>query len=249
MTVLRAGAVFAVSVGAGMAVTAARADDEEALRRFLYFSDAHVAFNQQYSTYGTRFAPLSSIDETGPIVSITFSSGKFRYRKKMRAPIGRRPRKKLIRTVDFGGGLAAGYQLVKPRYGVALLVGGLADYRLLMRRDPTNDDTGFRPALAVMAEGWAKPIPNLLVTAYAEAKTRHHATYGKLFAGLEVDEEVFVGPEIGFSRDDYGTERFTGFGFLGVKTGPFRVKATFGVVDDGSRKNANYLSVVAWRRF
>ncbi len=211
-----------------------------ALYKTLVFSTSDVSADARYSKLGIRYAPLNGIDASGPLVATTFSAGSYRYRK-----TGRR----FINGLSASVVLAAGYQIVRPRYGAALLAGPAADYRTLVDRDPGNQDVGFRATAHVVADLWAKPLRNVLTTFYARGEGRYGDWYAKAFTGYDIGDSLFLGPELAYTSEGNWTEHQLGLSLVGLPARRYRAKVTAGIGANSDHRSSRFLSVALWRRF
>lgn len=220
-----------------------RADEttgERALYRTLFFAASDVGTDARYSKLGVRYAPMGSIDASGPVITATFVTGAYRYVRK---------RRRFVRGLAAGLELAAGYQIQRPRFGVAAVAGPVADYRALINHDPGNTNVGFQSAAVAALDGWAKPFPNILATGYARIESRRGGWYVKGFTGYEIREELFLGPEGALMQDGDYAEHLYGVSVVGLPARSFRAKVTAGIGANSDDRANRFLSVALWRRF
>ena len=231
--------LLALSPGTAEAGDATGEDTMPVLYQVLFFSTSDVGTDARYSKLGVRYAPMGSIDTSGPVVTATFATGTYRYVKKRR----------FVRGVAAGLELAAGYQIQRPRFGIAAVAGPVADYRALINFDPGNRNVGFQPAAIVALDGWAKPFPNVLATGYARIESRRGGWYVKGFAGYEIRQELFLGPEGALMQDGDYAEHLYGVSVVGLPARSFRAKVTAGLGANSDDRSTRFLSVALWRRF
>ena len=231
--------LLAASPGRADAGDAAGEDAVPALYRALFFVASDVGTDARYSKLGVRYAPMGSIDASGPVVTATFATGTYRYVKKRR----------FVRGVAGGLELAAGYQIQRPRFGIAAVAGPVAEYRALINSDPGNTNVGFQPAAVIALDGWAKPFPNVLTAGYARIESRRGGWYVKGFAGYEIREELFLGPEGALMQDGDYAEHLYGVSVVGLPARSFRAKVTAGIGANSDDRATRFLSVALWRRF
>jgi len=236
------GTLETASVGLDGIGGAAPMFDMLTLRRQLFFSSVDITKDNRYVGIGVRSVPFLAESPSSFITSMTIGSGWYRYKR-------RRLARRWIEANTAAMTMALGYRFDRSRHGVAVLIGPALEFQRLSYTDPDNRAEGLRLAARAVIDAWAKPLPRVLLTGYGAASTFDGAWYGRAFAGYELFDAFFIGPESIAHGNRFYLERRLGVAYLGLPSGQMRTNLSVGVRLLQNRTSDYYVTGTIWRRF
>ena len=152
------------------------------------------------------------------------------------------------------GEAMAGYQIVTPKLGAALLGGVRRERHRLDLPDPGNPVQGARTGFAAAFDAWAKPADGILVTLAGNATTVFGGYYLRASAGhaLPLGEDLFAGIEgVVLGNRQFRQYRIGGQ-ISGYRVGAAQMGVSAGWLGDdgrsGRRGDGFYAAASLWHR-
>lgn len=234
-------------VSAALALAAATAMPRAGLAgeatRWLVFSGASVAETSLYFYTGARASLAGDIDASGFLIAGASATGLYRYAAPL-APGG------VIEGRFSLYQFTAGYGHVAHDHGLTLLAGVRLTEHRLSAADPGNPVQGRKLGAVAAVDAWAKPWPDILVTASATAAQPfgNYWLRGSVGHRLPWSDATFAGIEVALAGDRTYREARLGIGVSGVRLGAARIDAAAGMTRSRER-TGSYGWLGVWGKF
>ncbi len=186
------------------------------------------------------YAPFSGgMDESGPRFRIESAYGSFYYFQNQIGQVGVPPS-----TIVDGNYLSLstlmGYAYVSDGLSASGFIGANYQHSGLSVNDTSNPTSGARGGVAFSGDADYRPIKSWSILGVGAYSTANNSWFSILGVGYEVSPEVFLGPEVASSGNDF-SHRISGGGRLrGVKVGAVIVGVAGGFQHDTKIGNGGY---------
>jgi Cellulose biosynthesis protein BcsS len=200
--------------------------------------DASVSItsnSSQFAGVSGTMALTDNLRESGARARVEALAGAYDYKIKDTGQI--------VRGTQIEGGALVGYEWIWRNAALAGYIGLNVRDNQLSAYDPDNSVVGTAAGLKMVAEAYANPTDNTMVSAYGSYSTAHHAYYGRVKAGFALFGQTFVGPEVTFLGDDFFNQWRAGLHLTGLQVGMLKLGVAAGYVQDRVQKSGFYTSL------
>ena len=178
------------------------------------------------------YAPFTGgLDQSGPRFRLDSGYGSFYYFQNQTAQLGQAPS-----TIIDGRYLSlstlVGYAYVSDDLSASGFVGANYQYSGLSLSDTSNPTAGSRGGVVFSGDADYRPIKSWSIMTVDAYSTANYSWFSIVGAGYEVSPNVFLGPEVAFSGNEF-SHRFSAGGRLrGLKVGAVTVAVAGGFQND-----------------
>jgi hypothetical protein len=134
----------------------------------------------------------------------------------------------------------AGWRLSQGTLELKVFAGPELENRTLMPDVPTATYRGTHIGARAAAELWWEPMPEMMLTSAFSASTNATSHSARAAAGWRLFDQIWVGPEISASRDEFSAQYRIGVHLTGFRLAPFEWSAAAGYVTDSFHRSGVY---------
>ena len=217
---------------------------DEIRQRSLMFAGVEISSNSQYFHTGIRQSLAGHIENTGWIFDVSYGLGTYHY-KNTNAPGGKIEASFAILDAAFG------YHYRWDKGGISVLAGVHGEDHILSAFDPGNVVQGEKFGVSGKLDIWAKPTPDILITAYGSVTNVYGGYYGRLYIGHRIPQlwNAFVGPELAILGNQTYMETRFGIQANSIPLGEFGITISAGISQNQDSRHSLYGSLNMWRQF
>jgi hypothetical protein len=191
---------------------------------------------------GIKRTLTGPLDRSGFVAIETSGMGLTRERYDATPGIG-------IMRVTTESASLLGYQWAGDRLYAALYAGPEIHQEQLTIAAVAQRWSKPRLGLRGLAELWANPTRDTLVTATVQAGSTRGSVYGRISAGYRVWRNLYAGPEAGIYATETYRETKLGAHVTGLKLGIFQFRFSGGMqTQDDRRHPSPYVGMTSWIR-
>ena len=214
--------------------------DDENPGNVLMFSSVDVARRSFGAWAGGLISLSQDLDTSGPRVMILGGGGRYKY-DTSDAP---------VRGTYAFGDVLAGYGFEGDSYSINLMAGVNAVNHMLSRFDPDNSVQGTEAGLKVYANMYLSPTQRTFLFSEVDYSTAFDTFSASQRFGYDLfGNEIFVGPEASYFRDERSDDWRVGAHISGIKLGTLQVDLSAGYSDNSLLGSGAYGRLEASHRF
>ncbi len=186
------------------------------------------------------YAPFSGgMDESGPRFRIDSGYGGFYYFQNQFGPVGQAP-SSIVDGRYFSVTSLVGYAYVSDGLSASGFVGANYQYSGLSVSDTSNPTSGARGGVAVSGDVDYRPIKSWSIMAIGAYSSANNTWFSILGVGYEVSPDVYLGPEVATSGNEFSRRLSAGARLRGIKVGPAILSFAGGFQYDTKIGNGGY---------
>jgi hypothetical protein len=195
-----------------------------------------------FASGGVKRTLTGPLDRSGFVAIETSGMGLTRERYDATPGIG-------VMRVTTESASLLGYQWAGNRLYAALYAGPEIHHEQLTIAAMAQRWSKPRFGLRGLAELWANPTQDTLVTATVQVGSTRGSLYGRISAGYRLWRNLYAGPEAGIYTTETYRETKLGAHVTGLKLGIFQFRFSGGMqTQDDRRHPSPYVGVTSWIR-
>jgi hypothetical protein len=134
----------------------------------------------------------------------------------------------------------AGWRLSQGTLELKVFAGPELENRTLMPDIPTARLRGTQLGARAAAELWWEPMPEIMLASAFSASTNAASHSARAAAGWRLFDQIWAGPEISASHDEFSAQYRIGAHLTGFRLAPFEWSAAAGYVQDSFHRSGVY---------
>ena len=166
------------------------------------------------------YAPFSGgMDELGPRFRIDSGYGGFYYFQNQFGPVGQAP-SSIVDGRYFSVTSLVGYAYVSDGLSASGFIGANYQYSGLSVNDTSNPTSGARGGVAVSGDVDYRPIKSWSIMAIGAYSSANNTWFSILGVGYQVSPDVYLGPEVATSGNEFSRRLSAGAACVASKLAP-----------------------------